>query len=168
MSITKTTQPAASLSGPCELPQQPERAATSMLTRRVLLMAGGSLALSVALPARSADRHSEALTAMQAPAPFEPNAFIRIDTDDSVTLTMARVEMGQGIYTALSMLIAEELEVPLSRVTLAHAPPDAARYGNPRAGGGQITGGSNSIMGAWEPMRVAGATARAMLVSAAA
>jgi len=168
MSPTKLMQPAASRRGQGELPLQPERAATPLLTRRVLLMAGGSLALGVALPAQPAGRHSEALAATQAPAPFEPNAFIRIGTDDSVTLTMARVEMGQGIYTALSMLIAEELEVPLSRVTLAHAPPDAARYGNPRAGGGQITGGSNSIMGAWEPMRVAGATARAMLVSAAA
>ena len=137
------------------------------LARRVFLMAGGSLVLGVALPAAPAGRHADALAAARAQS-FEPNAFIRIGSDDSVTLTMARVEMGQGIYTALAMLIAEELEVPLARVTLAHAPPDAARYGNPRAGGGQITGGSNSIMGAWEPMRVAGATARSMLVSAAA
>eukprot|EP01030_Chromulinospumella_sphaerica_P000094 gene94-97_t len=57
---------------------------------------------------------------------FEPNAFIRIDPNNTVTLTMARVEMGQGIYTSLAMLIAEELEVPLSQVKLEHAPPDAA------------------------------------------
>ena len=80
---------------------------------------------------------------------------------------MARVEMGQGIYTSLAMLIAEELEVPLSQVKFAHAPADT-RYGNPLAGGWQITGGSNSIRGAWEPMRLAGATARVMLVEAAA
>lgn len=139
-------------------------AATPAVSRRVFLVAGGALAIGVSLqgglpvPVHAAPQ----------PPPFEPNAFIRIDTDGAVTLTMARVEMGQGIYTALSMLIAEELEVPLSRVTLQHAPPDTARYGNPRAGGGQITGGSNSIMGAWEPMRTAGAAARMMLVGAAA
>lgn len=134
------------------------------LSRRVFLAAGSALAIGVAV------REGLGPQAHAAPGPssFEPNAFIRIGADDTVTLTMARVEMGQGIYTALAMLIAEELEVPLARVQLAHAPPDAARYGNPRAGGAQITGGSNSIMGAWEPMRTAGATARVMLVSAAA
>jgi isoquinoline 1-oxidoreductase subunit beta len=134
------------------------------VSRRVFLAAGGSLALGVML---NATFEAEALAA-QDPPPFEPNAFVRIGADDTVTLTMARVEMGQGIYTALSMLIAEELEVPLAQVRFAHAPPDPARYGNPRAGGGQITGGSNSVMGAWEPMRVAGATALVMLVEAAA
>ncbi|MBD9394863.1 molybdopterin cofactor-binding domain-containing protein [Acidovorax sp. ACV01] len=139
-------------------------AATPAVSRRVFLVAGSALAIGVSLQGGlPAPVHA----APPSP-PFEPNAFIRIDTDGTVTLTMARVEMGQGIYTALSMLIAEELEVPLARVTLQHAPPDTARYGNPRAGGGQITGGSNSIMGAWEPMRTAGAAARSMLVSAAA
>lgn len=134
------------------------------VSRRVFLAAGGSLALGVAFKA-TFDADAQAAGN---PPPFEPNAFVRIGTDDTITLTMARVEMGQGIYTALSMLIAEELEVPLSQVRFAHAPPDAVRYGNPRAGGGQITGGSNSVMGAWEPMRLAGATARVMLVEAAA
>ena len=137
---------------------------TSTVSRRVFLVAGSALAIGVSVQAGL----SNPVQAAPSSSPFEPNAFIRIDADGAVTLTMARVEMGQGIYTALSMLIAEELEVPLSRVRLQHAPPDAARYGNPRAGGGQITGGSNSIMGAWEPMRTAGAAARAMLVSAAA
>lgn len=137
---------------------------TPGLSRRVFLAAGGSLALGVTL--QSTLGPTAAAAAQN--TPFAPNAFIRIDTDDTVTLTMARVEMGQGIYTALSMLIAEELEIQLSQVKLAHAPADAARYGNPRAGGAQITGGSNSVMGAWEPMRTAGATARVMLVTAAA
>lgn len=66
------------------------------------------------------------------------------------------------------MLIAEELEISLARVRLAHAPPDASRYGNPRAGGAQITGGSNSVQGAWEPLRTAGAMVRVMLIEAAA
>lgn len=137
--------------------------AMTALSRRVFLAAGGALALGVAFKA-SFENTAEA--AEDAP-PFEPNAFIRIDADNTVTLTMARVEMGQGIYTALAMLISEELEVPLAQVRFAHAPADA-RYGNPRVGGLQITGGSNSVMGAWEPMRVAGATARLMLVEAAA
>lgn len=138
--------------------------ATPAISRRLFLAAGGTLAIGVSL---QGGLLAPADAAPQA-QPFEPNAFIRIDTDGKVTLTMARVEMGQGIYTALSMLIAEELEVPLSGVVLEHAPPDASRYGNPRAGGGQITGGSNSVMGAWEPLRNAGAAARSMLVSAAA
>lgn len=134
------------------------------VSRRVFLAAGGSLALGVTFKA-TFDTSAEAAENLP---PFEPNAFIRIDTDNTVTLTMARVEMGQGIYTALAMLIAEELEVPLAQVRYAHAPPDQARYGNPFVGGAQITGGSNSVMGAWAPMRVAGATARLMLVEAAA
>lgn len=133
------------------------------VSRRVFLSVGGALALGVVFKA-SFENTAEAAGN---PPPFEPNAFVRIDADSTVTLTMARVEMGQGIYTALAMLIAEELEVPLAQVRFAHAPADP-RYGNPRVGGLQITGGSNSVMGAWEPMRVAGATARLMLVEAAA
>ena len=132
------------------------------VSRRVFLAAGGSLALGVAF-----NTFDSGVQAAERPPVFEPNAFIRIDSDNTVTLTMARVEMGQGIYTSLAMLIAEELEVPLSQVKFAHAPADT-RYGNPLAGGWQITGGSNSIRGAWEPMRLAGATARVMLVEAAA
>ncbi|MET4575490.1 xanthine dehydrogenase family protein molybdopterin-binding subunit [Ottowia thiooxydans] len=134
------------------------------VSRRVFLAGGGTLVLGVAfqgLPGAKAQ-------AVQATPGFSPNAYVRIDADETVTLTMARVEMGQGIYTALAMLIAEELEVPLAQVRFAHAPPDGSHYGNPRAGGAQITGGSNSVMGAWEPMRIAGATARLMLLEAAA
>src|SRR5581483_4762205 len=97
-----------------------------------------------------------------------PNAFIRIDRQGGVTLIMPKVEMGQGVYTAIPMLIAEELEVPLEQVALDHAPPNAKLYGDPLLGGGQITGGSTSIRYAWQPMRQAGATARALLVAAAA
>jgi isoquinoline 1-oxidoreductase beta subunit len=75
--------------------------------------------------------------------------------------------MGQGVYTSIPMLIAEELEVPLDSVTLEHAPPDAKLFTDPLLGG-QLTGGSTSIRYAWQPMRQAGATARALLVAAAA
>ncbi|MGH8567465.1 MAG: molybdopterin cofactor-binding domain-containing protein, partial [Gammaproteobacteria bacterium] len=83
-----------------------------------------------------------------------------------VTLVVHQVEMGQGTYTSLPMLLAEELEVDLAQVHLEHAPPDDKLYANPLVGF-QATGGSTSVRGAWEPLRRAGATARSMLVSAA-
>ncbi len=95
-----------------------------------------------------------------------PNAFVTIRADDSVTLTMAKVEMGQGTYTSIPMLLAEELEVDLAKVRLRHAPPDPATYGQPIAD--QFTGGSASIRLLHEPMRQAGAAARAVLIEAAA
>ena len=81
---------------------------------------------------------------------------------------MPYVEMGQGTYTSIPMLIAEELEVGLNQVRLEHAPPNQKLYGNPVLGGVQATGGSTSIRAAWKPMREAGAVARTMLVAAAA
>jgi isoquinoline 1-oxidoreductase beta subunit len=99
---------------------------------------------------------------------FAPNAFIRIGSDGQVVLTMPYVEMGQGTYTSVPMLIAEELEVDLKQVRLEHAPPNEKLYGNPLLGGVQETGNSNAMRGAWKPLRQAGATARTMLVAAAA
>ena len=75
--------------------------------------------------------------------------------------------MGQGIYTALSMILAEELGAPFDHVTAVAAPPNDKLYGNPLLGF-QVTGGSTSVRAFWKPMRIAGATARAMLVQAAA
>jgi isoquinoline 1-oxidoreductase beta subunit len=98
---------------------------------------------------------------------FTPNAFVRIGSDGQIVLTMPYVEMGQGTYTSIPMLIAEELEVDLKQVRLEHAPPNEKLYANPLLGV-QATGNSNAIRGAWQPLRQAGATARAMLVSAAA
>jgi len=101
------------------------------------------------------------------PNVFAPNAFIQIGSDGKVTLIIPKVEMGQGVYTSIPMLIAEELEVPLESVTLDHAPPDEKLYSDPLLGG-QLTGGSTSIRYAWDPMRKAGASARTLLVTAAA
>ena len=75
--------------------------------------------------------------------------------------------MGQGIYTALSMILAEELDAPFAQVTAVAAPPNDKLYANPLLGF-QVTGGSTSVRAFWKPMRTAGATARAMLVQAAA
>jgi len=97
---------------------------------------------------------------------FKANAWISIDADGTVTFTCGRSEMGQDVYTSLSMLLSEELGIDPRRVKVLHAPADPA-YVN-TAIGAQITGGSTSIREAWEPLRKAGATARMMLVSAAA
>src|ERR1700759_1461148 len=98
---------------------------------------------------------------------FAPNAFIRIDPDGKTTLVMPQVEMGQGIYTAVAMILAEELDADFSLVVLEHAPPNEKLYANP-VFGIQATGGSTSCRAFWKPLRAAGATARAMLVQAAA
>jgi isoquinoline 1-oxidoreductase beta subunit len=100
--------------------------------------------------------------------PFTPNAFVRIGSDGQVVMIMPYVEMGQGTYTSIPMLIAEELEVDLKQVRVEHAPPNEKLYGNPLLGGIQATGNSNAIRASWQPLRQAGATARTMLVSAAA
>jgi len=139
------------------------RAADTNLSRRSFLAAsgaaGGGLMLSLSLPlGRSEAAQFEG---------FAPNAFIRIGSDGQIVLTMPYVEMGQGTYTAIPMLIAEELEVNLNQVRLEHAPPNEKLYANPLLGV-QATGNSNAMRGAWKPLREAGATARTMLVAAGA
>jgi isoquinoline 1-oxidoreductase beta subunit len=98
---------------------------------------------------------------------FAPNAFIRIDETGRTVLMMPQVEMGQGTYTSISAVLAEELDADWSKVEVQHAPPNDKLYGNPTFGL-QVTGNSNSIRAWWLPLRKAGATARAMLVQAAA
>lgn len=126
-------------------------------SRRDLLKAGaaGVLLLGFRLP-----------VARAAGEPFAPNAFIRVSDDDIVTLVMPQVEMGQGIYTSLAMVLADELDADFDKVVLEHAPPGKA-YINPIFGV-QATGGSTSVRAFWEPLRKAGASARDMLVAAAA
>src|SRR5271168_2951653 len=99
--------------------------------------------------------------------PFAPNAFIRIDTDGSVRLVMPSVEMGQGTYTGICMMLAEELGVGLGQIKVEHSPPNDQLYANPYIGG-QITGGSTSTRSQWQVLREAGAVARTLLVQAAA
>jgi len=105
--------------------------------------------------------------AQDASASFAPNAFIRIDRQGVVTLIMPQVEMGQGIYTAIAMILAEELDARWEQVRLEAAPPNDKLYGNPTFGI-QVTGNSNSIRAFWMPLRKAGAGTRAMLIDAAA
>jgi isoquinoline 1-oxidoreductase beta subunit len=98
---------------------------------------------------------------------FAPNAYIRIDESGQVTLIMPQVEMGQGIYTGVATILAEELDADLNQVVLQHAPPDEKLYANPSFGI-QATGGSTSVRAFWIPLRKAGAATRAMLIKAAA
>jgi isoquinoline 1-oxidoreductase subunit beta len=97
---------------------------------------------------------------------FPPNAFIRIAPDDSITIVVNKSEMGQGVYTSLPMLIAEELEADWSRIGVVSAPV-AAVYNRPGMGM-QLTGGSSSIPSSWEQLRRVGASGRMMLIRAAA
>lgn len=134
--------------------------------------AGGGLLLGFSMPARSQDQQGKSVIGGDAsePAPagvFAPNAFIQIDNAGKVVLVIPKVEMGQGVYTSIPMLIAEELEVPIDSVTIDHAPPNEKLFSDPLLGG-QLTGGSTSIRYAWDPMRKAGATARVLLINAAA
>src|SRR5262245_2759467 len=98
---------------------------------------------------------------------FAPNGFIRINPTGAVTLVMPMAEMGQGVYTALSMLLAEELEVELDQIQVQHAPANDALYANPMLHI-QTTGLSSSVRAFWTPLRQAGAAARMLLVAAAA
>lgn len=97
---------------------------------------------------------------------FAPNPWVRIAADGTVTLIVDRSEMGQGVVTSLAMLVAEELEVAPEQIRTEFAPADPA-YSNPRLGE-QVTGGSTSVRAGWQPLRRAGATAREMLIAAAA
>ncbi|MEA2803986.1 MAG: isoquinoline 1-oxidoreductase subunit beta [Rhodospirillaceae bacterium] len=136
-------------------------------SRRGLLTGGlaGGFLLAFHLPVRAAN---EPVPMAYAPeGPFVPNAFIRIDKAGKTTLVMPQVEMGQGIYTAVAMILAEELDADYSQVALMHAPPNDKLYGNPTFGL-QVTGNSNSVRAFWLPLRKAGAGARTMLVQAAA
>jgi len=130
------------------------------VSRREFLIVGAAAGSGLLLGWHMAD-------ARPAAADFAPNAFIRIGTDGRITLIMNQVEMGQGTYTSMPMLLAEELEVGLEQVQLEHAPPDDKLYANPFLGD-QETGASSSVRAFYEPLRRAGATARAMLVAAAA
>lgn len=146
----------------------PGAVAGGRVSRRTFLkvsaVAGGGLLLSFLLPTMIGRRDMAGATTAE---PFVPNAFIRMGRDGRVTLIMPYVEMGQGTYTSIPMLIAEELEVDLAHVSLEAAPPDERQYAN-SIFHIQATGGSTSVRASWEPLRRAGATARLMLLSAAA
>ncbi|WP_367371765.1 molybdopterin cofactor-binding domain-containing protein [Pseudomonas lini] len=125
---------------------------------------GGGLVVAFVIP--GANRF--ALGAENQGNVFAPNAFLRIGNDNSITVLLGHSEMGQGIWTGLTMLIAEELDADWSKIRVEHAPASAADYGLPAFGGMQITGGSTSTWMEFDRYRQAGAAARLMLIEAAA
>src|SRR3984885_1906092 len=137
------------------------------VSRRSLLSVGlaGGFVLAFRLPVRAFNEPVQPPDVTS--GKFAPNAFIRIDEAGHITLVMPQVEMGQGVYTSIPMILAEELDADFAQVTLEHAPPSDKLYGNPLFGI-QATGNSNSVRAWWTPLRTAGASARAMLVQAAA
>ncbi|MDX2224469.1 MAG: xanthine dehydrogenase family protein molybdopterin-binding subunit [Rhodospirillaceae bacterium] len=126
-------------------------------SRRALLAGAGALMVGFVFG-------RGARAAVASDAVLAPNAFVRVDADSMVTVIIKHLEMGQGVYTGLATIVAEELDADWSQVQVETAPADASRYGSPI----QMTGGSGSIRGSYTPLRQAGATARAMLVEAAA
>ncbi len=124
-------------------------------------IAGAGLVIGLRLPLRAAK-------AVSAEGDFAPNAFVRILADDSVTILSKHIEFGQGSYTGLATILAEELDAAWEQVRVQSAPANAEIYNNLQWGPFQGTGGSSSIANSYDQLRQAGAMARALLVEAAA
>jgi isoquinoline 1-oxidoreductase beta subunit len=140
-------------------------AMSSTLNRRSFLQvsaaAGGGLLVGACLPSLTGGN------TLLAAGSFEPNVWIKVNADDTVRIMLTMLEMGQGVMTSMPMLVAEELDFDWTRIKTEWAGADP-KYGNPNFGGQQLTAGSNSVRGMWKVLREAGATARTMLVTAAA
>ncbi len=140
-------------------------------SRRAFLKNAGGVtvaALTIGFQWAGTTRRAAALAGSTVAAPFAPNAFLRIGTDNSVTVIAKHVEMGQGAYTGIATIVAEELDADWTLVRVESAPADAKRYANLVFGTMQGTGGSSAMANSWNQLRDAGAKARAMLVTAAA
>jgi isoquinoline 1-oxidoreductase beta subunit len=141
-----------------------------MSSRRAFLKDAGALtvaALTIGFEWAGTTRRAAAMAAPAAGS-FAPNAFLRIGADNSVTVIAKHVEMGQGAYTGIATIVAEELDADWTLVRVESAPADAKRYANLAFGTLQGTGGSSSMANSWNQLRDAGAKARAMLMTAAA
>src|SRR5271168_5593666 len=140
-------------------------------SRRAFLKGAGSasvMALTIGFEWFGATRRAAAVAMPASGAPFAPNAFLRIGADNSVTVIAKHLEMGQGAYTGIDTIVAEELDADWAQIRVESAPADAKRYANLAFGTIQGTGGSSAMANSWNQLREAGAKARAMLVSAAA
>jgi isoquinoline 1-oxidoreductase subunit beta len=144
--------------------QSPTRREFLKASASIAVATGAGLTLGLYIPSSAA----QSAGAPDASAVFVPNAFVRIGKDSSVTVIAKHVEMGQGAYTGLATLVAEELDAAWPQVSVEGAPADASLYNNLQWGPMQGTGGSSAIANSFEQFRKAGATARAMLVAAAA
>ncbi len=153
------------------MPVQADPKSIHALSRRTVLYAGAAAGGGLLISFKTPFAHAAAVNTQSAGpgdgGPFAPNAFIRIDRAGKVTLIIPQAEMGQGVYTSLAMILAEELDVAFKSVSVEAAPPSDALYGNPIFGI-QATGNSNSVRAFWKKLRQAGAGARAILIDAAA
>ncbi|MEM8935481.1 MAG: molybdopterin cofactor-binding domain-containing protein, partial [Pseudomonadota bacterium] len=139
-------------------------------SRRRFLTGAAGLVIGVALPLKTrAQSGAEAVLGAGAPGEnaFVPNAFVRIASDDTVTVLIKHIEFGQGPWTGLATLVADELDADWAQIRAEHAPSDTAIYANILLGA-QGTGGSTAMASSFDVMRKAGAAAREMLLSAAA
>ena len=155
MSTDTTTLPAAS-----------DAKGTTGISRRAVLQATTGLLVGVYLAPTT--RAAQATAAKAKAAVLAPNAFVRVSTDNTVTVLVKHIEFGQGPMTGLTTLVAEEMDADWSQMRAEHAPADAKLYNNISFGPLQGTGGSSAVANSYEQMRQAGAVARAMLVQAAA
>jgi isoquinoline 1-oxidoreductase beta subunit len=145
-------------------------AAASSSRRDFLKSAGaaGTVALTIGFQWGGSTRRAFAAPVVPLPGAFTPNAFLRIGSDNVVTVIAKHVEMGQGAYTGIATIVAEELDADWARVRVESAPADAKRYANLAFGTIQGTGGSSAMANSWMQLREAGAKARDMLMAAAA
>lgn len=155
------------LSKACLLPSAPSAAALPP-SRRQFLKASAAAGAGLVIGFTFASGHKLARAATPAEGGFAPNAFVRIAPDNTVTVLIKHIEFGQGTFTGLTTLVAEELDADWSQMRAEHAPADATRYNNLSWGPVQGTGGSSSIANSYDQLRRAGALARALLVQAAA
>ncbi len=169
--LIRDPQFAAALADALVLPAAAELRGEGLSRRALLQAAAGGLVVAI-----GAGTHPSAHAAYPGPAgveelpagPLAPNAFVRVGTDNIVTVVCKHFEMGQGNTTGLASLVADELDADWALVRTEYAPADAKRYGNLTMGGMQGTGGSSAIANSYVQYRQAGATAKAMLVAAAA
>lgn len=159
------------MSSPDPLQAVTANRASSATTRRSFLKGAGTttaLVLTIGFQWTAGSRAAMARAAAAgSSAPFAPNAFVRIGADNRVTIVSKHLETGQGSYTGIATVLAEELDADWSLVSVESAPADVKRYAN-LAFGVQGTGGSSAMANSWMQLREAGAKARAMLVAAAA
>lgn len=135
---------------------------TAALSRRSFLLGTGAMTVGVSFGLLDPSSAQAQATG------FAPVAWVNIDADNIATIYSPAAEMGQGTMTALPMVLAEEMELDWSKVRVVQAPSDAKRFGNPRFGGGMLTGASRTVQGYYEPLRLAGLQGKQVMLSAAA
>jgi isoquinoline 1-oxidoreductase subunit beta len=140
---------------------------TSVLSRRSFMVTVGSTGLGIAFGSLPAGAFG-ADPVLAGSGGYQPNAWVVLAADDTVTIVSAASEMGQGVMTSLPLLIAEEMDADWSKVRIVQAPADAKNYGNPGFGGAMLTGGSRSTPGYYDKLRLVGAQTRQVVLATAA